>query len=327
VTALSTASRTDLDRKGGDAEAEEADGQLVLGVDRAGEDLLDALQNAQQPVVVGVVPCDLRSRDLIDVVDLVLRADLSQPLGATEEEHPGVGDVAMAHRAQRHQQVRIAQPEQPGVGAVAPEDVSGPRDLDRIDVVHGKLPGALAAPVQRPGGDLRTDEALGIHRHAVLADTLLEEPLRRPIRRMRSAGNPHHEQPSGPFGHRKLHDLHLQVGPGAVEDPPPPDVEVVAGRSMDRLRPSSRSVGDAEDNHASLGVREAGGILHRDLQVFPGPLPRLEVEPLRFEIVGWGGVQPVEKGEDVLAGRDGHKEGSTIVRYRKSVIRLRNVPA
>jgi hypothetical protein len=84
----------------------------------------------------------------------------------------------------------------------------------------------------------------------------------------------------------ELRDLHLQVGPRTVEDPPPPDIEIVAGRAMDRLVPAACPVRDTEDRHASFGVGKAGGILHRDLHVVLGPLPRLEIEPLRLEIVG-----------------------------------------
>jgi len=81
---------------------------------------------------------------------------------------------------------------------------------------------------------------------------------------------------------------------------------------MDRLCPAPRAIRHAEDDCSSLCIRKARGVLHRDLHVLFGALPRLEVEPLRFEIVRRDGLQAIEKGEDVLAGWDGHKADSTM---------------
>jgi hypothetical protein len=57
-------------------------------------------------------------------------------------------------------------------------------------------------------------------------------------------------------------------------------------------RQTSRSYPDAP----------AGGILHRHLHVLLAPLPGLEVEPLRLEIVGGRRLQAVEEGKKVVSG-------------------------
>lgn len=49
-----------LHGKGGNPQAEEAQRQLLLGIDRAREDLLEPLQDVQQAGLIGVVAGDLR---------------------------------------------------------------------------------------------------------------------------------------------------------------------------------------------------------------------------------------------------------------------------
>src|SRR6185295_5189153 len=66
------------------------------------------------------------------------------------------------------------------------------------------------------------------------------------------------------------------------------------------------AVGHSEDDHTTFSIREAGGILHRDLHVVLRTLPGLEVEPLALEVVGGQRLQPIEEGEDFVVGRDAH---------------------
>src|SRR6185295_15173688 len=121
-------------------------------------------------------------------------------------------------------------------------------------------------------------------------------------------GDSDDEKPAGPFRNPQLLDLHRKIGAGAVEDTPAPDVEVVAGGTMDRLGSSPDAIGHSKDNHAAFSIREASGVLHRQLHIFLRALPGLEVEPLRLQLISGCGIQAVEEGQDLLAG--GYAHGS-----------------
>jgi hypothetical protein len=98
--------------------------------------------------------CSNRSR--------MLRAELPQRLLPAEEQQAGVRHLAVAHRPQRQQEIRIAQGQQPGARVIPPQDITGPRDLDRVEIGGREIPRPLTAPVHRAGRDPRPDEPLAV---------------------------------------------------------------------------------------------------------------------------------------------------------------------
>jgi hypothetical protein len=74
-----------FDRIEGNAQFEQPYAELLLRIRRAGERLLDQLQDVQKSKSVGVIAQHLSFGRFIDVVDLMLGAEFRQPLLSPKE--------------------------------------------------------------------------------------------------------------------------------------------------------------------------------------------------------------------------------------------------
>ena len=77
-----------------------------------------------------------------------------------------------------------------------------------------------------------------VHRHAVLADSLLEKSLHRSIRRIQTGRHAKDDQLPRTFGDGEFLDFDSEVRPRAVVDAATPHVQVVSASTVDRRETS-----------------------------------------------------------------------------------------
>jgi hypothetical protein len=231
----------------------------------------------------------------------MLRAEALPVLRMGEEEHPRMRQLPRRRRAEPYQEVCVGKLDKLRGGVGEAEEAAGSRDFDGVEPGSRDFAG-VAAPVDGAASNLYPLEGLRVHRHAVLADSALEDPLSGAVRRVMPLRHPDEHEHA--FWHLQLTDFGVELRAGRVVDSPPEGVGIERPGSADGLGATFRPIRHAEHKQATVSVGEADGYLGRDLHGLPRISPRLELEPLCLEIVGrLAAIELVEEGQEVRRGR------------------------